>query len=183
MTTARSIWFACAVALIAVGLAPTDAQAHGCCGGGGAEATAVEAKECGLCGEKAKSEACQLADKAAAELKAAGIGFVSAQGLREQVKAGNPPVIVDVLPRSSYTKLRVKGAVSIPVTEIADLAPKVLPDKTAEIVVYCGSYRCAASVQAAKELKALGYENVHDFKAGIRKWAELGYPVEGSEAQ
>lgn len=183
MTTARSVWLVCAVALIAVGLARTDAQAAGCCGGAHLEEVAAEAKECGRCGEKAGSDACKLADSKADELEAAGIGFVKAQALREQIKAGNPPVIVDVLPRSSYARIRVKGAVSIPVTEIADLAPRVLPDKTAEIVVYCGSYRCAASMQAAKELKGLGYENVHDFKAGIRRWAELGYAVEGSEAK
>lgn len=173
---------AAASLLIAGGLAVLEAWGAPGCGAcaATARAAAVKAEVCGLCGEAKGSEACQTADKAAKELEALGIGFLSPEALHEKVKSGAPPVIVDVLPASSYRRQHIKGAINIQVTEIAELAPRVLPDKTAEIVVYCGSYRCSASVQAAKTLKELGYTNVHDFKGGIRLWAARDLPTGGT---
>ena len=145
-----------------------------------AAAEAENDKTCDKCGETKGSEACEKAHKVAKELEAIGVGFLSPQELHAKVKTGAPPIIVDVLPASSYRKQHIKGAVNIQVTEIAELAPRVLPDKTAEIVVYCGSYDCAASVQAAKALKELGYTNVHDFKGGLKFWTRLDLPTGGT---
>lgn len=51
-----------------------------------------------------------------------------------------------------------------------------IPDKQAEIVLYCGGgYRSAL---AADNLRRMGYTNVASMDGGIRAWREAGYPIE-----
>ena len=49
-------------------------------------------------------------------------------------------VLVDVLPRESYSGGHIPGALSLPVAEIPARAAGVLPDRNAEIVVYCSKF-------------------------------------------
>ena len=49
-------------------------------------------------------------------------------------------VLVDVLPRESYAGGHIPGAVNLPVAEISARAAAVLPDRNAEIVVYCSKF-------------------------------------------
>jgi rhodanese-related sulfurtransferase len=52
----------------------------------------------------------------------------------------------------------------------------LLPDKDADIVLYCGGgFRSAL---AAESLQKLGYRRVVSMDGGIRAWREAGYPVE-----
>lgn len=48
--------------------------------------------------------------------------------------------IVDVLPATAYQQGHIPGAVNLPLAEVAERAPAVLPDKHAEIAVYCGGF-------------------------------------------
>jgi rhodanese-related sulfurtransferase len=48
-----------------------------------------------------------------------------------------------------------------------------------EIVVYCSSYECIASVFAYKYLDRHGYKYVRRYAGGILDWEEAGYPLEG----
>ena len=48
--------------------------------------------------------------------------------------------IVDVLPATAYQEGHIPGALNLPVTEVAERAPTLLPDKHAEIAVYCGGF-------------------------------------------
>ncbi len=47
--------------------------------------------------------------------------------------------IVDVLPREAWESRRIPGSVNLPVAEIKTRAASVLPDKNADIAVYCAS--------------------------------------------
>jgi rhodanese-related sulfurtransferase len=50
-----------------------------------------------------------------------------------------------------------------------------VPDKGAEIVLYCGGgFRSAL---AADALQKMGYTNVWSMDGGIRVWRERGYPL------
>lgn len=52
----------------------------------------------------------------------------------------------------------------------------LIPDKDAEIVLYCGGgYRSAL---AADNLQRMGYRRVLSMDGGIRAWREAGYPLE-----
>ena len=48
-------------------------------------------------------------------------------------------VLVDVLPRESFLAGRIPGSIHLPVAEIPARAGAVLPDRGADIVVYCAS--------------------------------------------
>jgi len=47
--------------------------------------------------------------------------------------------IVNVLAREAWKAQRIPGSLSLPVAEIASRAASVLPDKNADIAVYCAS--------------------------------------------
>ncbi len=48
-----------------------------------------------------------------------------------------------------------------------------------EIVVYCASYDCSASVFAYEYLLSHGYTHVRRYAGGMLDWEEAGYPLEG----
>jgi rhodanese-related sulfurtransferase len=47
-------------------------------------------------------------------------------------------VLVDVLTPESFAAIHIRGAINLPVADISRLAPELLPDRDADIVVYCG---------------------------------------------
>jgi rhodanese-related sulfurtransferase len=52
----------------------------------------------------------------------------------------------------------------------------LIPDKDADIVLYCGGgFRSAL---AAESLQKMGYRRVVSMDGGIRAWREAGYPLE-----
>ena len=59
-----------------------------------------------------------------------------------------------------------------------DLAPRLLPDKDAAIVVYCANDPCPNSGIAAHVLGKLGYTNVRDYEGGKQDWRDAGLPLE-----
>jgi len=92
------------------------------------------------------------------------------------------PVLVEALPEKYWRDWHLPGARHLPHDEVDALAPKVLPDKTAEIVVYCASRSCRNSHVAAHRLTQLGYENVAVYSGGKQDWMEAGFPVDRGEA-
>ena len=53
---------------------------------------------------------------------------------------------------------------------------EMIPDKNAEIVLYCGGgYRSALS---AANLREMGYTQVFSMAGGIKAWRQAGYPLE-----
>lgn len=50
---------------------------------------------------------------------------------------GSPPVLVEALPVGYWRHTHLPGALNIPPGRTAELAPVLLPDKDAAIVVYC----------------------------------------------
>ncbi len=131
-----------------------------------------------------KAEAMTAEDRAAAEkVEKAGGKLLTASALSARVSSGRPPILIDTLSAESYRQSHIKGAISIPAAKIKEIAPLVLPDKSAEIAVYCGGYQCGASLEAVKALKELGYENVYDFKGGLSVWRANDMPMEGAKVE
>ncbi len=104
---------------------------------------------------------------------------------REQLKArmdrGDEFVLVEALSRQHYESSHLPGAINLPY-EFVDEAEKVLPDKNAEVIVYCMNPECAASTEEARELKEMGYARVFHYAAGKQDWLRAGLPVEGGRA-
>jgi rhodanese-related sulfurtransferase len=98
--------------------------------------------------------------------------------LRARLDGEESVVVIEALGPKYYEDAHLPGAINIPHTEVDELAPRLLPDKSARIVVYCSNRECQNSPQAARRLVALGYENVYDYEEGKRDWIEAGLPTE-----
>jgi rhodanese-related sulfurtransferase len=102
--------------------------------------------------------------------------------LRRKLAGANPPVLAEALPEMYFRDWHLPGARHLPHDEVERLAAQVLPDKSAEIVVYCASRSCQNSHIAAAKLARMGYENVAVYAGGKQDWSEAGLAVERGEA-
>ena len=89
-----------------------------------------------------------------------------------------PPRLVEALPEKYYRDWHLPGAVHLALDELDSRAASVLPDRDAEIVVYCASVTCHNSDAAARRLGVLGYRNVAVYSGGKQDWHDAGLPVE-----
>ncbi len=103
---------------------------------------------------------------------------ISREERKTKMDRGEDFYLVEALSRQNHEMSHLPGAINLPY-EFADEAEKVLPDKRAEIVVYCMNERCEASRQEARELEEMGYANVLHYAAGKQGWIQAGLPVEG----
>ena len=88
------------------------------------------------------------------------------------------PTLVEALPEKYYRDWHLPGALHLPHTQVRELAPALLPDRSAGIVVYCASATCQNSHIAAGVLGQLGYTDVVVYGGGKQDWSEAGLPVE-----
>jgi rhodanese-related sulfurtransferase len=62
---------------------------------------------------------------------------ISRGELKTKMDRGEDFVLVDTMPEMYYRHSHLPGAVNLPLNEVRDRAPELLPDRGAEIVVYC----------------------------------------------
>src|SRR3989344_4144435 len=110
---------------------------------------------------------------------------ISTDELKKRLDAGGADfVLVDVLSKEKYSARHVPGAINIPETvdyaKTFEAALQVPSDR--EIIVYCSSGTCQASVRTADALEKAGYTNVVHYKDGIAGWEQAGFPFESANA-
>lgn len=64
---------------------------------------------------------------------------ISRDELKEKIDRKDNFVLVEALAKATYDHAHLPGAINIPPDQVAALAPTLLPDKNADIVVYCAS--------------------------------------------
>ena len=64
---------------------------------------------------------------------------ISRDELKEKIDRGDSFVLLETLAPTTYQHVHLPGAINMPPDQVAQLAPKLLPDKQADIVVYCAS--------------------------------------------
>jgi rhodanese-related sulfurtransferase len=101
---------------------------------------------------------------------------ISRDELHRSLTSGDPPTLVEALGPAYFDDAHLPGAVNIPPDQVDRLAPALLPDSGAHIVVYC-SGTCHNSEIAAQRLVDLGYRDVHVYLGGKEDWVEHGLPV------
>ncbi|MGH3082354.1 MAG: rhodanese-like domain-containing protein [Gaiellaceae bacterium] len=104
---------------------------------------------------------------------------ISRDELRRKIDHGEQLVLVDALAPMSFAHSHLPGAINLPPEWVDDRGPARIPDRNAEIVVYCASETCDSSVQVGERLFELGYPNVLHYVEGKKGWVEAGLPVEG----
>src|SRR5918995_7052566 len=98
--------------------------------------------------------------------------------LRRKLEAGERFVIVDALPPMSYAHSHLPGAINLPPPRVDSSVTRRLPDRNAEIVVYCANPTCEDSHETARRLFALGYSNLRHYAGGKDEWRGAGLPLE-----
>ena len=93
----------------------------------------------------------------------AGVWHVSAEEAAEQMAEEKDFVIVDVREAAHFEREHIKGALSIPASDIDEERPAALPDLKQPLYLYCTNGIC--SKIAAERLAEMGYENVSEMGA------------------
>jgi rhodanese-related sulfurtransferase len=103
---------------------------------------------------------------------------ISREELRGKMDENRHVAIIEVLSPDQYEQGHLPGAMNIPFGEGFDEAmQQAIPDKNAEVVVYCANKQCQASPKAARRLDELGYEHVYDYEDGKAGWKEADLPL------
>ncbi|TYB49649.1 rhodanese-like domain-containing protein [Actinomadura chibensis] len=112
--------------------------------------------------------------------------LITRERLAAEMDAGTV-VVVDTMPPAYYAKEHLPGARNIPgfpyerAAESTDEhAPRVLPDKSVPVVVYCANVPCRNSGLVGARLLELGYRDVRKYREGIEDWVAAGLPTESS---
>ena len=66
---------------------------------------------------------------------------VSTEELKAKLERKENVTLVETLAPERFRQAHIPGALNIPPEKIKELAPKLLPNKTAEIVSYCADTR------------------------------------------
>ena len=105
------------------------------------------------------------------------VQLITRDEVKRRIDAGSA-VVVEALPPGYYAKAHLPGALNLPVDEVAELAPILLPDKESAVIVYCADAPCRNSATVAARLAALGYRQVFDYDEGKADWIAAGLPTE-----
>jgi rhodanese-related sulfurtransferase len=110
------------------------------------------------------------------------VNRITRDQLKTKLDSGEKIRLVEALPEKYFLEKHLPGAINLPHDRVAELAPQLLSDLTAEIIVYCASTTCQNSTIAVEKLTALGYTNVRDYKEGKQDWVDAGLPIETNES-
>jgi rhodanese-related sulfurtransferase len=85
-------------------------------------------------------------------------------------------LLVDVREDSEWARGHLPGAIHLGRGIIERDIEQAVPDKSAEVILYCGGgFRSAL---AADNLQKMGYTKVISMDGGWRAWTEAGFEVE-----
>jgi rhodanese-related sulfurtransferase len=110
---------------------------------------------------------------------------ISTEELKNKLDNKEEFYLVDVLSTNSFESRHIPGAKNVPYSEVdfvKNFEEKIGAGKDAEIIVYCASNTCPASVNAGKALDEAGYSNVTHYADGLAGWKNASYSFEGETA-
>jgi rhodanese-related sulfurtransferase len=97
----------------------------------------------------------------------------------ERLARGEQFHFVDVREDDEWRAGHARGAIHLGKGVIERDIEEKIPDKSAEIILYCGGgFRSAL---AAEALQKMGYTNVVSMDGGMRAWRAAGLPEEKPE--
>ena len=102
---------------------------------------------------------------------------ITREALHARITGPDRPVLVEALGAGFYADAHLPGALNIPPGHVDVLAPVLLQDHDAEIVVYC-TRTGTSSDAVARRLEQIGYRSVAVYQDGKEDWAEHGLPLE-----
>ena len=113
----------------------------------------------------------------------APLTFVSTQELQAKTSAAPPArwkfALIDARTRVEYEENHIAGAIGCPASQTTALLPKLVKDKSRELIFYCNGPKCTKSQKAARAAIALGYRNVLEYNEGMPAWSTANLPLAG----
>jgi rhodanese-related sulfurtransferase len=94
-----------------------------------------------------------------------GVKTVTVEELEHKLKEGKQ-VLIDVREPYEFAGGHVKGAVSVPLGQLADKVGKFHPDKETYVICQSGS----RSATAVRLLARAGFENAYSVRGGTSAW-------------
>ena len=107
------------------------------------------------------------------------LATIGREELHQKIERGDDFVLVDALAPMSFARSHLPGAINLPPDWVDERGPMRIPDRNAEVVVYCSDSTCDSSVIVAERLVELGYRNVRHYVDGKADWMKAGLPLEG----
>ena len=91
-----------------------------------------------------------------------------------------PPTVtvVEALGAPFFASGHIPGAINITPHRAREVAPTLLPDRDAPVVVYGASRACRQADSLVRLLTALGYRDVSRYPDGKQGWAAAGLPLD-----
>ena len=99
--------------------------------------------------------------------------YITRSELKAWINEKGDMLLVDLLPKESFAKWHLPGAVNIPFENNPEFVQQVenhLGSKAQRIVVYCANAKSDLCVQAAHTLHAAGLTSVQPFEDGVESW-------------
>ncbi|MHA2287848.1 MAG: rhodanese-like domain-containing protein [Promethearchaeota archaeon] len=101
--------------------------------------------------------------------------LITCEDLKAKLDKNEDFKLVFTLGEWHFKAMHIPGSINIDTPEDAVR----LLDKKDDIVVYCGSENCPASVMAYYTLKGSGFPKVRRFAGGLEEWQNQGLELEG----
>ena len=101
--------------------------------------------------------------------------LITREELKQKLDNGDEFKLAMVLGDFAYRAKHIPGSLNIHSPKEAE---KILSPED-EIIIYCSSPQCVASIEAYYHLEKKGFKNVRRYAGGIEDWEEAGYPLEG----
>lgn len=104
------------------------------------------------------------------------VGEVTPDEVRPRLGGRDAVRLLDVREPDEVAAGMIPGASHLSRAHFESRIEDVIPDKEADVVVYCASG--TRSAFSAKMMKELGYTNVRSMSGGFTRWKDLGFDVE-----
>jgi rhodanese-related sulfurtransferase len=103
------------------------------------------------------------------------ISQVTSEQLKEQMRNGGMPTLIDVREQNEWNLGHIPGAIHISRGILEGNIEARVP-RDANVVLYCASGN--RSALSAESLREMGYENVSSLAGGIKGWVAAGGEIE-----
>lgn len=110
--------------------------------------------------------------------KANNLVVSSPDYLKQAMDQNMPVVVIDLRDKATAQKSHIKGAVSIPVSELATYQSKFPKEKAAPVILYADNKNTA--VEAFSIVRGWGYKNAAILQGNYEGWVEAKGPVDQS---
>ena len=135
----------------------------------------------GACGsdveESARTPVEMVEESAGTPVEESTETSISADRLAYRIRAGSPPLVLDIRRREDYASGHIPGAINIPLDELPTRMTELSIAKSDEIVIVQFDVgRRARKAEAI--LRGSGYSNVRELSGHWRKWKAAKLPSE-----